>query len=299
MARRALRIFPLYYLTLGVIFMVLPLLGLQPQIYQAEAPQQVWLWTYLDNWASPMGWGTGALPHFWSLAVEEQFYLVWPLIVLAMASVRSVAYIAIALALISLVSRVWLWQTGHSTEEIYQWTICRLDALCLGALAAACWRDPAWRHRLAQTAMPLGWLTAGLFIVGALITKGYPRSSPMGQTLGYAILSIVFSVGVYAAACRDVSGTSSKTALFVWHRLLQHPALRRLGQYSYGIYVMHKPMHDLLSKPLLRLLHWQPAAHIGVALAHIGLMLALSYGAAVLSYHLYEVHFLRLKNLFD
>ena len=76
--RRALRIFPLYYVTLAVAFIVLPALDRMPQVYAGDYPHQAFLWLYLSNWRHDIG---GGFSHYWSLALEEQFYLVWPLVV--------------------------------------------------------------------------------------------------------------------------------------------------------------------------------------------------------------------------
>jgi len=70
-----LRIFPLYYGVLVIALWILPGLGLAPPRLLADRDHQIWLWTYLVNWSEPLGAGVAAFPHFWSLAVEEQFYL--------------------------------------------------------------------------------------------------------------------------------------------------------------------------------------------------------------------------------
>ena len=74
--RRTLRIFPLYFSVLTIAFVILPWLGSVPPAVAADRPHQIWLWTYLSNWAAIFDQGSKAFPHFWSLAVEEQFYLV-------------------------------------------------------------------------------------------------------------------------------------------------------------------------------------------------------------------------------
>jgi len=79
--RRALRILPLYYGVLLVTFVLVPLLGSMPEKLQETAPNQVWLWTFLLNWSAPYGHTVVGFGHFWSLAVEEQFYLLWPFVV--------------------------------------------------------------------------------------------------------------------------------------------------------------------------------------------------------------------------
>ena len=79
--RRALRILPLYYGTLAVVFLLLPLVGLHPLGDDGGARDRLWFWVFLSNWSVPLGAAACGLPHFWSLAVEEQFYLAWPALV--------------------------------------------------------------------------------------------------------------------------------------------------------------------------------------------------------------------------
>ena len=75
--RRTLRIFPLYYAALLVALFVVPQVAQVPAWAAAARQNQWWYWSYLSNWGAPFGHGIAGLPHFWSLAVEEQFYLCW------------------------------------------------------------------------------------------------------------------------------------------------------------------------------------------------------------------------------
>src|SRR5262245_16358318 len=83
--RRVLRIFPLYYLCLILVIVIFPLIKNFPYDLSFYRENQVWFWFYLQNWMLIFKqWNDSAilLNHFWSLAVEEQFYIVWPLLVL-------------------------------------------------------------------------------------------------------------------------------------------------------------------------------------------------------------------------
>ena len=81
-ARRTLRIFPLYYGVLTLWFLVLPAFNLDGTVRSWPSQQKVWVWLYAVNWG--LIWGGhqfGVMEHFWSLAVEEHFYLLWPLVI--------------------------------------------------------------------------------------------------------------------------------------------------------------------------------------------------------------------------
>lgn len=297
--RRALRIFPLYYGTLFVLFVLLPWLDLQPAIYQQDQDNQTWLWAYLSDWTSPLGMGPHSLPHFWSLAVEEQFYLLWPLLVHLLRQPRKIMLACVAVALMSLGIRCGLLFTDLPQEVLYEWPLCRMDALALGGLGAACWRHPpaaAWVERHARQIL---LFTGAGFALAFWWTHGLPRQGARGVTVGYSALALLFTVWVYAAARRD-SGRASVTAattapsLTGWTSAL----MQSVGKYSYGMYVFHKPLHDLLSVKLMSKFKLYPVTGVGVACLHVGAVVLASYAVAWLSYHLYEVHFLRLKDRF-
>lgn len=293
--RRALRIFPLYYGVLLLLFVLLPLLDAQPQRYQADAPHQLWLWTYLSNWTAPLGMGPHSLPHFWSLAVEEQFYLVWPLLVYSLRTPLAVARASLLVAVCGLLCRVAMLQAGMSTDAVYSWTICRIDALALGGLAAACWRIPAWAEWVQANAKALLLGTVVMLTLTVLYNRGFPRTSPRGMTLGYSVLALVFGALIYAAANQDSQAQPDVKPSRWWQRLMHWPALRSVGQYSYGMYVFHKPLHDLFSAPVLASLGVHTEGHIALASLHVAGLSLVSYMVAWVSYHLVEQHFLRLK----
>lgn len=297
-ARRALRIFPLYYGALVLIFVLLPVLGAQPEMYKAQAPYQIWLWAYLSNWTDAMGIGPKSLPHFWSLAVEEQFYLLWPLLVFSLRTPKRVAVMCVVVSVVSLVCRIALYNADANHHVVYEWTICRMDALALGGLAATCWRVEAWRDWIAGHRRQLTW---GLLLVLAgsfLWTHAFPRASIRSMTEGYTVLAIVFAAWLYLAANRDAQVANTGVPTPLWHRALRHPVLQSVGKYSYGMYVIHKPLHDLFSADLLARMGVQTEGHILNASLHVLAVTLISYAAAWLSYHLYEVHFLRLKRYF-
>jgi peptidoglycan/LPS O-acetylase OafA/YrhL len=99
--RRVLRIFPLYFATLFLCLVLLPhIVDFAPGTL-ASHRHQLGLWTFTINWVQPFGADVSGFSHFWSLAVEEQFYLVWPFVVLAAAGTR-LFRICIVLAAVAL-----------------------------------------------------------------------------------------------------------------------------------------------------------------------------------------------------
>lgn len=290
--RRVLRIFPLYYGALFVAFVVFPLFGPVSPVLAHDQAHQIWLWLYLSNWAHLLNFDSHVFPHFWSLAIEEQFYLFWPLL-LHRRDARQVLRLCLTIAVISLVVRAtMLWQ-GALPESVYTYTVCRMDALALGAAVAAWLEMPGVAERIFAKRQRLAWSALALFAVGLVATHGYPRTLPLGQTLGYSWLACVFAMLVLAAATGGESGPAPP-----WIRALMSAPLRSLGKYSYGMYVFHKPLHDWIGRPLLT--HFgllkQPS-HL-VALCYVVVAALATLLVAMLSYHVFERHALALKRWF-
>jgi len=291
LARRTLRIFPLYYTVLFVAFVVLPLLRVHLPVKLASGSEnQVWLWLYLSNWVEPYGRSVTLFPHFWSLAVEEQFYLVWPFVVRGLRR-RSLSIVTATLVVLGLVVRMVVrFETGN-VEAAYSWTICRMDALALGAMAAILLRTPAAAEWLLARARWLGATALILLGITFVATEGFPRTSFWDQSLGYTATAFAFALGIVAAVVATSRAPSGASASVFDNRLL-----RWIGKYSYGIYVFHLPLHLLLGKRLLGD-HREPAGLLlgfgyPLAMGAVTLLLAMA------SYHVLEAPFLRLKSRF-
>lgn len=295
--RRALRIFPLYYGLLLVVFWLLPMLHMQPASYAQESPQQIWYWVFLSNWAEPLGVVGGALPHLWSLGVEEQFYLVLPWLVMACPRPRVVFGVALAITITCVVLRFAFWANTTEPDTVYHWTMFRMDALALGACTAALQRDELLRGWFQRQDKRLAWLILALVVGGALLTRGYPRSSMLGQTVGYSILALLFAYLVHATSSRQQSLFGARSGDNVWWmRALRWSPLRRAGAYSYGFYIIHKPLHDAFSASVFQWLSRHMGAPVAAAMLHLGLMMLVFFMLAALSHHCFEQPILRLKD---
>lgn len=290
-ARRALRIFPIYYISLLAFLVVLPATGALPHGFGGNWLHQLPLWLYYSNWTLPYGLGGDALPHFWSLAVEEQFYLLWPFL-LYRRTPAQVVKLCLGVAAASLLIRIGMLAMHMQVEAIYTFTVCRMDALALGGAAAAALRMPAWRDQLVRA--PLRLLLAALAVLLGcfVIDHGFPRTGWHGQTLGYSALAIGFALLTLACSCADLAGSRGP------FNALRFAPLRTMGKYSYGVYIFHKPFDLFIGLP------WQASrpdivhSSLPVALTYIAVGTLVSLLAAMASYHLIEKRFLSLKSRF-
>ncbi|HEV8607413.1 MAG TPA: acyltransferase [Tepidisphaeraceae bacterium] len=287
--RRVLRIFPLYYGALLVIFVIIPLWRpMSGPEDQRLMQNQHWLWVYAANipqaitgdWPLETSWVK--LNHFWSLAIEEHFYLVWPTIVFAFGR-KTLMRICTGCMVVALVLRILAYFLWNDTAA-YVLTPCRMDELAMGGLVALAARGPGG---IAAMLRPARWVAAILFVL--LFGIWLQRMEDLNYTVALTVLAAFFGALLVVAVA---GGTAS--AIF------SNPVLRFFGKYSYGIYVFHWILAPLFEKHFSseKLGTAMGSNFIGVALS-MGVAIGISTLVAVLSWHLYEKHFLKLKKFFE
>jgi peptidoglycan/LPS O-acetylase OafA/YrhL len=294
-ARRVLRIFPLYYSVLIVILAVAAILSPRPHRVPLPADQKLYF-LYLTNWLVLWKghWGPNILGHFWSLAVEEQFYLIWPLCVWLLIS-QKLARAAVGACVIALLARIfWVLQTGPS-QAIVMATVTRMDALLCGALGAILFRQDRnlnvlhrWSPRVAFSAI----LAFAAGVIWLRVTHGAWSVLVFVQTFGFTLLAVGFTALILHAAATDGAGT-------LLQRALRNGVLTDFGKYSYGIYVYHVPALVLCDFLILSRLSPAWVHNFWFGVLYFAFLFAISFFVAKLSYEHFERHFLALKRYFE
>jgi peptidoglycan/LPS O-acetylase OafA/YrhL len=309
-ARRVLRIFPLYYaFLLAVGLLVGPLLiAVQARLpgffgsSQAENLQlfhenQWWYYAYLTNVVKVIK-GSASLAlwtgPFWSLAVEEQFYLVWPVIVRRMTRER-LLIAAISAVVLAFVIR-WLFillvpDATTAAVAAYVLTPSRMDALALGAIVAIALRDEALRQRLQRIAPLTAILAASVIASLGIMRSGFSLVDPLIETIGFSANAVL------GAALITLSVTSARSGLL--NRILSWRVLTILGAYSYCLYVIHTAYYFAVSRVFQ---HFGPPLVLGSEIpAGIVVFIASTAvltGIGWVSWHAFEKRFLALKKHF-
>jgi peptidoglycan/LPS O-acetylase OafA/YrhL len=295
--RRSLRVFPLYYGVLVAACVVVPLF--RPGAI--EPGKQGWLWSYgvslFPMFASgaefKLGNDMGLLfTHFWSLAVEEHFYLVWPLLVCAMNR-APLMRLCVGLGVFAFVARVVCVKLGAPVPVLYEVTFLRMDGLLAGAWVALAVRGPL------GVAPLVAWGWRGLAASGATLlavgvyAHGWIRANPLMQTVGFSALAVFFACGVLLVVARPRA--------WAVRTVLSTPALCWLGKYSYGLYVYHGLLLPTFNRswfPVPVSLPLTSPKFIGLLAWHVLGSAAVTVVLAVVSYHLFEKQFLKLKRFF-
>lgn len=281
--RRILRIWPLYFAYVAMLAVI----GIGSLQLHTPAKWLILFALLSGNVAYALwGWAPQFLTwHLWSIAVEEQFYLLWPLFVRGRRR-RSLVVAALAMIAISFVARTICWMTGAPSSLIWTNTLTRLDPLAAGILLGVWMMGKRFQpHRIARIALLIAGV-ATMLTVSALCDPLKNPSSALTLFFGYPAASV---------------GCVTILAAFLGANLrATNPIIRAgiyLGKISYGLYIWHMLALEVVVRVLARPIpfagEWIESSSFAALSA---LLLTIAIAAA--SYRLLELPFLRLKSRF-
>jgi len=288
-ARRILRIFPLYYFSLILIFTTLPFINAKDFLVISNF--QIWYYLYIQNWITALSLINipSYFGHYWSLAIEEQFYVIWPAIIYNLKN----KYILIVCGIITTMSLFYRLYSFLSTkdENIGNYlafsSITRIDGLMIGAFVAVMLYDGRLNDKLVGYAKILSALSViliSLFILNN--TASIIWNNPPMLIFGFTVLGVL-------AGCLVIISILSPYTSFL-RLLLRGSVLSFFGKYSYAMYIFHFPI--ILAYVFL----------FGIMKAH-GIVFwcfflvscaATTILASLISWHALEKHAIGLKRYF-
>lgn len=274
--RRILRIWPLYYLYLAICVFVIwatktqPLPGSLPYyLFLTANIPYIWIRTH----------ALGLVAHYWSLGVEEQFYLFWPWVARKEKLERIIGVFIVLFFGLKIATRAYLAYSGHSTPYTVL-DVTRFDCMAIGGIGAV------WFHRHS----PAFWkictsLVAQVIAWGGLVALAFNQ---------FHILPIIDNEIVSALTVVLIVNVSSNPRTMV---NLEWRLLNYLGKISYGIYVIHPLV-------IFGMQRWSGAwmSQLAPTLRYVlvyGGVMASTIGLAASSYELYEKRLLNLKERFS
>lgn len=283
--RRVLRILPLYYASLVLFLLVIPCF-LSPSQFPTKHAQedQHWLWLHAANLSFLFRgeWSLGRLDHFWSLAIEEHFYFVWPLVIFLCNRRIAMWVCAIGFFASPLARIAWI-KAGGVDVAIDTLTIFRLEGLLAGAWLALAVRGP---RGIAALAKPAKWVLigSGLLLAPTILTD--KRLLTIPETI-YAAF--------FAATLAVVLGCGAKS----WcKKLMESRFLRFFGKYSYAMYIFQNPLVPLMALLFTsNQLESLTGSFVAGRILYSVLMALVTTLAALVSWNLFEKHFLALKDI--
>lgn len=276
--RRSLRIFPLYFAVVGFRLIVAPMIG-----WWANNPVDFWqaasYWTYTSNvwqsfFASEANRFDPVLGVSWSLAVEEQFYMLWPLVVY-MLNRRQLTWLCAAAIPAAVASRIALYCCGAQVWAAYTLTPCRLDGFAVGAIVSI-----LQAGKLLNAAKILLPLSAACVASLVIIQRSASDQRWPMALIGFTCFDLLF-------------GSLLVFVLNGWFRsVFESSPLRTFGKYSYGMYLAHVPVFAFLNDQLVASDY---ARFMFLATAGTVVVVCM----AMLSWSVYESPILSLKSRFE
>jgi peptidoglycan/LPS O-acetylase OafA/YrhL len=291
--RRLLRIFPLYYAALIFLFIVIP--WVYPSmaiIYNKTIDNQKWFWLYVSNWYFASQGGIGDTPggYFWSLAVEEQFYLIWPLLIYFVDK-KNIIYCTVFVFILSAATRIILLINGFSAASLYCMTNTHMEGLALGAFLAVFIRqdivDITEYH--INIIKIFAALLLACMISFAVIRGGFVFWDELVSYMPMTLLAVLFG-------CLLLIVIYEKENTYIYN-IFNNNIIKSFGKFSYALYIIHVPLGrfiKIIGGDILR--KCSGGSIIAERFIFIIISTIASYLLAYMSWHLFEKQVLKLKS---
>ncbi len=235
--KRAFRILPIYFLFLFLLLILSYTIMSERSDFAFVREHQPYFWLMGQNVLSliNMNWPPSLFytGHLWTLAVEWQFYMIWPFVA-GRFSNKTLSTICVLVILTAVTSRIICWQLDVHISVIYTNTIARMDSIAMGALVALLLRSNIEKSTLQK-------LSKAFVFIGIVFVLGtfyfYGRASyyiPVMYTIGYTLLASCFAGLVFKAVV-----TTERTR---YRAILSNQVLITIGKYSYAMYIIHLPL---------------------------------------------------------
>jgi peptidoglycan/LPS O-acetylase OafA/YrhL len=283
--RRTLRIFPLYYASLLLVFVAALIdhdyaIATHLWVYALYLQQFPYVMHLVDFSIKPF-----PIYHFWSLAVEEQFYLVWPFLISRLKTLRQARNLSVGVFLASFVFRLALPHITTQPGEYAGLIFSHMGELALGAWLAISYRDGTWPH-VARYAVPVAPIALVGFFAFAAAAHSFRPEVPWIFTGGLTCITLFWG-SFFVLSFRPG----------ILHSFLCLAWLRWVGSISYGVYIFHV----LLSGYYRRLADFllPHGSRNSVLLLDTAIVLFGSILMAWLSFRFFETPILRLKSRFQ
>ncbi len=291
--RRSLRIFPLYYVFLVVIFIVLPLLRIDPTWLEQTKNYEMWYWLYLINWVQPFA-DKLEMGHLWSLAIEEQFYLLWPMLAVFLHK-NTLAYVCLSLIVTAIIFRL-LFVTllpDIGTTVAYTFTVARYDALAIGALIALTCRNKLWFEYVKERSYAVTVSILSVITILLLIYHEFDPVNGILAPLNQTLIAILFGLLILFS----IEINCEKTTIY--YRILSSKLLTLFGKYSYAIYIFHLPVKFIwFAGYSLDPMEYNGVLKLYAMIYNFSGVLLISTAMAFLSWNILERHCLGYKRMF-
>ncbi len=286
---RALRILPLYYLTLIIFYIGFNLLVKKQNFYLFEFYNKHWLsfvlffqnWTFIYS-----GIKENLLEHFWSLAIEEQFYLLWPFFLYMTWQKKFFFKLIFLIIIIIILTRTFIYIQYPEWSDYRHYfynTFCRMDAFLIGGCLYF-----FKQNNKAKKYVVFYCIAFMAVVVGIYFTKNASGiANPFISTIGFTFIAIAFAGLIYGA-----SSSSSK----ILSAIFNYRWLRFTGKISYGLYIFHwlvlRTMEPRFENWFMKSGYFNERSANTTSLF---ICLFISYLISVISYFYFELYFLKRK----